>query len=190
MNTVNFWGHTDADMLEVGVPGLSLPEARSHFAFWAAMKSPLIVGADLTSVGPEYVAILRNGPLVAFHQDDVHGAAAAPYKWGHLPDWTWNDTYPAQYWSGASQQGTVVLMLNTLSEAREMTVDFAEVPQLEAGATYHILDAWTGDCCGSFTGRATFTVAAHDTAVLVFQYCGKTLSKKADSDESSLLLLD
>lgn len=178
MNSVNFWGHNDADMLEVGVSGLSLAESRSHFAFWAAMKSPLIMGADLTSVAQEYVDILLNEYLIAFNQDDVYGEAAAPYKWGYLPDWTWNNTYPAQYWSGASQQGTFVLMLNTMSEAQNMTVDFAEVPQLEANGTYHILDAWTGDCLGSFSDGATFSVEAHDTAVLVFEYCGKTLSKR------------
>lgn len=178
MNQVNFWGHNDADMLEVGVSGLSLAESRSHFALWAAMKSPLITGADLTTLDPAYVDILLNEYLIAFHQDNVHGGAAAPYKWGHRPDWTWDSTYPAQYWSGASQQGTFVWLLNTMTDARAMTVDFAEVPQLEANGTYHILDAWTGDCLGAFTDTATVTVDAHDTAVLVFAYCGKTLSKE------------
>lgn len=181
MNSVNFWGHVDADMLEVGVGdsnGLSLAESRSHFAFWAAMKSPLILGADLTALARPYVDILLNEYLIAFNQDDAHGAAAAPYKWGHLPDWTWNNTYPAQYWSGASRQGTFVLMLNTMGAARNMTVDFAEVPQLEAHGTYHIVDAWTGDCLGAFTDSATLAVDAHDTAVLVFQYCGKTLARR------------
>lgn len=181
MNGVNFWGHNDADMLEVGNKGLSLAESRSHFALWAAMKSPLIIGTDLTSISQDYVDVLLNEYLIAFNQDSVYGEAAAPYKWGYLPDWTWNNTYPAQYWSGASQQGTFVLMLNTLSEAQNMTVDFGEVPQLEANGTYHILDAWTGDCLGAFTDNATVTVEAHDTAVLVFEYCGKTLSRKDKS---------
>ena len=39
-----------ADMLEVGLPGsqqLSLKEQQAHFALWALVKSPLIIGADL-----------------------------------------------------------------------------------------------------------------------------------------------
>ena len=40
------------DMLEVGPPGnakLTLAEQRAHFALWALIKSPLLIGADLRS---------------------------------------------------------------------------------------------------------------------------------------------
>lgn len=164
-------------MLEVGNPELTFEETRSHFAFWAAMKSPLILGADLTSLAKEHMDVLKNEYLVAFNQDNLHGAPATPYKWGLFPDWTWNETYPAQYWAGQSQQGTFVLMLNTHVDAKFMTVDFGEVPYLQANGTYHILDAWTGDCLGQFTNSATVRVESHDTAVLVFQFCGKFLSR-------------
>lgn len=48
MNYVDFWGRPDPDMLEVGNGNLTLEENRSHFAFWAVMKAPLVIG---TSVG-------------------------------------------------------------------------------------------------------------------------------------------
>lgn len=38
------------DMLEIGPPGnklLTLSEQRAHFALWALIKSPLIIGADI-----------------------------------------------------------------------------------------------------------------------------------------------
>ena len=42
-------GHwNDPDMLEVGNPGLSLEEARSHFSLWAILAAPLIAGNDLS----------------------------------------------------------------------------------------------------------------------------------------------
>lgn len=44
MNHVDFWGYLDPDMLEVGNGNLTLAENRAHFALWAAMKSPLIIG--------------------------------------------------------------------------------------------------------------------------------------------------
>lgn len=174
-------------MLEVGVglSQLTLAEARTHFAFWAAIKSPLIMGADLRALSPRHRAILQNRHLIAFSQDARHGAPAHPYRWGDgdgdgddsVPDWTWNETHPARYWAGESSQGTFVLLLNPFAERRRMTVDFGEVPYLEAGGTYHILDAWTGDCLGAFTDSATVLVESHDTAVLVFQYCGKYLER-------------
>ena len=38
------------DMLEVGLPGskdLLLIEQQAHFALWAIIKSPLLIGADI-----------------------------------------------------------------------------------------------------------------------------------------------
>ena len=49
LNSVDFWGHNDPDMLEVGNGDLTVAETRSHFAFWAAIKSPLIIGTSVCS---------------------------------------------------------------------------------------------------------------------------------------------
>ena len=49
LDYVNFWGHPDPDMLEVRNGNLTLAENRAHFALWAVMKSPLLIG---TPVGP------------------------------------------------------------------------------------------------------------------------------------------
>ena len=37
----------DDDMLEVGNPGLTIAEQRTHFALWCMVKSPLIIGSDV-----------------------------------------------------------------------------------------------------------------------------------------------
>lgn len=47
MNYANFWGYPDPDMLEVGNGNLTLPENRAHFALWAMMKAPLIIGTPV-----------------------------------------------------------------------------------------------------------------------------------------------
>jgi alpha-galactosidase len=44
LDAVDFWGHSDPDMLEVGNGDLTIEENRAHFALWAIMKSPLIIG--------------------------------------------------------------------------------------------------------------------------------------------------
>lgn len=48
MNYVDFWGHPDPDMLEVGNGNLTAAETRAHFALWAIMKSPLIIGTAVS----------------------------------------------------------------------------------------------------------------------------------------------
>ncbi|GAP92717.1 putative alpha-galactosidase [Rosellinia necatrix] len=168
LGDVDFWGRPDADMLEVGNAGLSAAEARTHFAFWAAMKSPLLIGTDLAAASAEARAVLLNGHLLAFNQDAAVGAPARPYRWGTNPDYTFNATHPAEFWSGASGRGTLVLMMNTLGAARSMTADFAEVPHLDPAAEYRVLDVWSGQSLGAFRSSVTVDVASHDTAALLF----------------------
>ncbi|KAI0525355.1 glycoside hydrolase family 27 protein [Xylaria bambusicola] len=168
LNDVDFWGHPDADMLEVGNGGLSVAEERTHFAFWAAMKSPLLIGTNLYAASDEAKSILLNKYLLAFNQDNVYGAPAKPWKWGTNPDFTFNATNPAEFWSGESQQGTLVLMMNTLAVSRDMTANFGEIPSLDADGSYKVLDVWTGEDLGSITSSLTVKVASHDTAAFLF----------------------
>jgi alpha-galactosidase len=169
VNDADFWGHPDADMLEVGNTGLSTAEERTHFAFWAAMKSPLLIGTNLNTASSDSKSILLNKYLLAFNQDNVYGAPAKPYKWGTNLDYTFNATNPAEFWSGESQQGTLVLMMNTLADSRNMTADFGEIPSLDTDGTYGVLDIWTGKDLGSFTSDFTVEVASHDTAALLLK---------------------
>lgn len=169
MNAVDFWGHNDLDMLEVGNAGLSLAEQRTHFAFWAATKSPLIMGCDLTEVSDESRAIMLNKPLLDFNQDDVYGKPAKPYKWGTNADWTFNASHPAEYWSGKSKQGVLVLLLNNNGAARNLTVDFGEVPDLNPNKSYTVTDAWTGKRERAGRGFYSVNVGPRDTAALLFK---------------------
>lgn len=164
-------------MLEVGNGNLTLAETRSHFALWAAMKSPLLIGTALDTLSQANVDILKNKYLLAFNQDSVFGAPAMPYKWGINPDWTFNSTFPAEFWAGQSSNGTLVLLLNTLETNATKIASWDEIPGLEAGATYSVTDAWTGSSLGCQTGSVSVTVETHDTAVLLVQEgCPKVAS--------------
>lgn len=68
-------------MLEVGNGELTIQETRSHFATWAIMKSPLLIGTFLTNITQSDADILKNKYLIAFNQDPVYGKPAQPYKW-------------------------------------------------------------------------------------------------------------
>jgi hypothetical protein len=85
-------GHwNDDDMLEVGNPGLSIAEQRTHFALWCMVKSPLMVlsslllylgvsssrppspqiGSDVRSISNNSLALLLNRDLIAINQDKL-----------------------------------------------------------------------------------------------------------------------
>ena len=51
--------HNDPDMLEIN-NSLSEQEGASHYALWAIMKAPLLVGTDLTAASPATLAVLAN----------------------------------------------------------------------------------------------------------------------------------
>lgn len=167
-HATGFWGHNDADMLEVGNGNLTLAETRSHFAFWAAMKSPLLIGTNLANLSSENVEILKNFHLLAFNQDPVHGDPAMPYRWGVNPDWTFDPAHPAEYWSGSFTGGTLVLMLNSNdgTEMRKTTWD--EIPQLMGkGKAFMVKDVWSQREYGCVSGGFNSTLQPHDTAALV-----------------------
>jgi alpha-galactosidase len=165
-NDTNFRGHGDWDMLEVGNGNLTIEESRSHFALWAALKSPLIIGTPLHGIKPKILEILSNEELIAFNQDPVVGEAAKPYKWGVNPDFTWNQTHPAEYWSGFSSRGVHVFVLNTLNSTVTKTIDFEEVPELDAKNKYVVYDSWTGKMKGTFEREYKERVARHDTMAI------------------------
>ncbi|KAK8029214.1 hypothetical protein PG991_006270 [Apiospora marii] len=168
-NVSGFWGHNDWDMLEVGNGNLTLEENRSHFALWAALKSPLVIGTKLDGIRPEILTILKNEELIGFNQDTVYGAGAMPYRW----DGVGNETHPADYWGGSSSEGVHVFLLNTGEEEKDMEVKFSEVPGLQQdeaaigeGGTHLVHDMWTGKDIGVFTGSVVLKVKRHDTAAV------------------------
>ncbi|KAF2171523.1 glycoside hydrolase family 27 protein [Zasmidium cellare ATCC 36951] len=165
----SFGGHNDPDLLEVGNGNLTVQETRSHFALWALLKAPLFIGTDLSTISQANINILQNKHLLAFNQDPVYGASAAPYKWGTNPDWTFNATNPAEYWSGASSKGVMVAMLNTQSIRRTMTAVFDEIPELNANNPYRVINAWTGKNLGCQSGSVKMALEPHDTGVLLFK---------------------
>lgn len=62
-------------MLEVGNPGLEAHQEWSHFVLWALVKSPLIIGTDLSLVKEETVRMLKNRGVIEMHQDAGLGQA-------------------------------------------------------------------------------------------------------------------
>jgi len=165
LDSIDFWGHNDADMLEVGNGDLTAGETRSHFSLWAAMKSPLLIGTDVTQLSDDNLAILKNEKLLAFNQDSCYGGPARPYKWGTNADYTFNATYPAEFWAGPSSAGTLVLMLNTHDDTQEKTADWSEVPGL-GGSSYKVTDVWSGDDLGCLQNYVA-NVTSHDTAAIL-----------------------
>ncbi|KAI0934485.1 hypothetical protein AcW1_005995 [Taiwanofungus camphoratus] len=169
----DFYGHNDMDILEVGNGDLTYDEAKSHFTAWALMKSPLLVGTDLSRVTHETLEILMNRGIITINQDPVVGTSISPFRWGLNPDWTSNSTHPAQYWSGESENGTVFMLLNTLNEPADMFFNLTESPWIRAGRQYSVRDLWTHTDNGTAVRNITaHAVPPHGVVALLLQDAG------------------
>jgi len=77
----------DPDMLFIGsgdFDAVHMTEARSHFALWAMMNAPLIIGYDLRKATPEQLALFGNAAIVALNQDPAGHQAVPVYQSGEL----------------------------------------------------------------------------------------------------------
>lgn len=61
----------DPDMLEVGNGGMNANEYEAHFVLWAALKSPLLIGCDLSKMSNDTLKILGNEEVIAINQDKL-----------------------------------------------------------------------------------------------------------------------
>ncbi|KAG9002358.1 hypothetical protein FRB94_003974 [Tulasnella sp. JGI-2019a] len=111
-------GHfNDLDMLEVGNGGMTYDEYVTHFSMWAILKSPLILGNDLTAMDDETFSIISNEQLISINQDPMGGAANRIWKNGDL-----------QLWVGwLVEWETVVAIINTGDKAVDTSISIADV---------------------------------------------------------------
>ena len=61
----------DPDMLQIGNGGMTTTEYETHFAMWAMMAAPLLIGTDLREATDETLRILSNAELIAVDQDPL-----------------------------------------------------------------------------------------------------------------------
>ncbi|KAI0766513.1 glycoside hydrolase [Irpex lacteus] len=164
LKSVDFYGRNDMDMMEIGNGQLTVAEQRSHFAAWVFMKSPILLGTDLSLLSPDQITLITNPELLAFHQDPTIGTPALPFT----PSSATTTTSPPEFYSGASSKGTHVFILNTGSSTATKSFKFSEVAGLEGGGSgeYVVHDMWSGKDLGTFSGSYETSLGAHDNAAL------------------------
>lgn len=137
----------DLDMLQVGNGALNRDESITHFSLWSALKSPLILGndvsTDLERFSNESLAIVANEHVIAVNQDPLGTPAERILN---LDDGT------HQVWSGPLSNGSyVVALVNFGEEPWTRTLTLADI-FYEAGkedtearsAAWNAYDLWAG----------------------------------------------
>jgi alpha-galactosidase len=143
----------DPDMLEVGNGGLTGTEARTHFALWAMMAAPLLIGSDLRRATPETLDILTNRDLIAIDQDPLGRQAAVVRN----VDGRWVFSKPMA-------GGTHAVALFNENQVPQVISISAAAAGLTGPGPYQLRDVWTG-ATTTTTGMITATVPPHGTVV-------------------------
>ncbi|MEV1142188.1 ricin-type beta-trefoil lectin domain protein [Micromonospora sp. NPDC049799] len=145
-------GFNDPDMLEVGNGGMTDTEMRSHFALWAMMAAPLMMGNDLRSASAATLSILRNQHLIAINQDTL-GRQAVQVS---------NDGTRRVLAKRLANGDVAVALFNQGNSTTTISTTAAAIGK--SGTSFALRDAWTNGT-STTTGTISASVPAHGTVV-------------------------
>ncbi|KAI8344241.1 glycoside hydrolase superfamily [Chlamydoabsidia padenii] len=121
----------DPDMLEIGNGKLTVDESKTHFSIWAAMKSPLILGNNLSNMPKDLFDIVTNRNIIAINQDPL-GLPAKRIV--HVP----NDR---DIWLGELiNQSMVLVLINYMDQPQSISIDMKHYNYI--GSDIMVLDLW------------------------------------------------
>ncbi|KAJ1017733.1 hypothetical protein NDA16_005052 [Ustilago loliicola] len=147
-------GHfADGDLLEVGNSGMTIDEQASHFAFWAYIKSPLVISTDLSTISPAAKAILLNKGIIAINQDKL----GEPVK---LIERRSNDF--DLHAGRLSNRDMAVLAIDWTNKQRTIKIDFADLGVSSAD----VMDLWAGTTQKGVRGSFSKQVNGHGSVAL------------------------
>lgn len=180
----------DMDMLvvgmngkgHVGLTGCTTEEYKTHFAFWALMGSPLIIGCDLRNVDKTAHDIMKNKMLIEIDQD---AAYRQPFfiNWPHrenahrVGDQPLLESYPTEnpIMARILSNGDIAIgAFNFTDDRKEFSAQLDSLGLGECtGKTLELTDVWTG--AKQIIPHSTITVNldAHQCAV----YRAKVIDK-------------
>jgi alpha-galactosidase len=111
----------DADMLEIGNPGLNDEEAQAQMSMWVMSPSPLLAGADLTQMTARTKQIYTNPEVIAIDQDPLGaGARIVAHPSSGVELWE----RPLGSWTAGD---IAVMLLNASHSSASMRISWSEL---------------------------------------------------------------
>jgi len=151
-----FAGYNDFDSVEVGNcadDGLSLPARQTVLSLWSLASSPLIIGANLTTLCPTDLRLLENRAVLGVDQDGISGAPVLRRAGEEVV-------------AKSVRGGSIVGLFNTSGRARVVSTT-ATALDLPACTKGYVLDnLWTQQAT---TSGVTITARVPARGVALFQ---------------------
>ena len=144
-------------MLEVGNGGMTHSEYQAHFALWALLKAPLIIGCDVTHMTASTKFILMNENIIAINQDPLG-------KQGKRYNSQRTLTGALEVWAGEILSGRAIILFNRSSFQPTMGVTFGEIGFIFPGG--NLTNLITNQNYGYVKGFFSTSVESHSVVVL------------------------
>ena len=153
-------GHwNDPDMLYIGQGDFDanhLTEARTHFALWAIVDAPLIIGYDLRQAPKALLDILGAPEIVAVNQDPAGNQGVLAYT---------SDDLQIIVKQLSARDEKAVVIFNRGTEQVNATLTAAHL-KFQPGTPIQVRDLWQRRDLPAFTGEASFTLAPRESLIL------------------------
>ena len=141
-------------MLEVGNKGLTIAEQRTHFALWAIMASPLLIGSDVSKLTPTSLSILGNVDITAVNQDSL-GVQGLPVGGSTA------DVRTASCWYKPLAGGSIAAMvINTGGNTTELACKLSDLGVTKTPKA--ITDLWAKKPVVATGGVIRASLESHD----------------------------
>ncbi|TNV78235.1 hypothetical protein FGO68_gene567 [Halteria grandinella] len=161
-------GWNDPDMLEVGNGGLSHTEERTHFALWAVVKAPLILGCNLNTISNRSLSIISNKELIKLNQDSKGDQAVCVHNCHSLKDSEDVQVFGGWNKDNGGYYGLVAVNWNDL-ESKPISIDFKSLGLTKSSEEYcSVYDLWNkGVHIGNYQGKYLIpNIDPHDNVAL------------------------
>ena len=163
MLVVGMHGASNDGFIGSKIGGCTGQEYLTHFALWAIMGSPLIMGCDLRKASEETKKTLLNKDLIAINQDlESRGA----YVIKPLPD-VYNENEAFTLVKPLADGDLAIGIFNFSDTQRELSLEFWDMGiPYAAGVSLALHDCITGEELGEFTERFAPVVPSHGCVVV------------------------
>ncbi|KAF3917667.1 Alpha-galactosidase [Arthrobotrys entomopaga] len=138
----------------VGFNNLTPDEQKTHFTLWAAIKSPLIMGHDVTKQSATTLKILTNKNIIDLNQG-AWSIATRTYSKGNIQLWQQRSTKNAD---------GVVIIINLGAGDQPVAIPLAQIffdDEEHQMGTYSVTELWTNVVTESVSGQIVVTVKTH-----------------------------
>lgn len=154
----------DPDMLVVGLPNITVDQAKVQMTLWSMWSAPLIMSNDLRTLQPEFREILQNRDVIAIDQDQMGVMGKLVKRRGSVSIYLKPVTPIVN-----GNYSYAIALVNMNDEKTEKVHLTFESLGLTNEKGYHLRNLWTGEDLGRVLPTNELNVELRPTSAILIK---------------------